>query len=619
MEKLLIVVAAVLFIALVTDLAPRIHVPAPLVLVFVGAVIGIMPFVPAFHVDPEWILVGVLPPLLYSVAIGMPTMDFRRDFTAISTLSVVLVIISALVVGWFITLVIPGVTLATGVALGAIVSPTDAVATSIAKRMGVPPRVVAVLEGESMFNDASALVLLRAAIAATATTISFWGVALNFAWAVAGAVAIGAAVGVANLWVRSRMRDATANTVISFTVPYIAYVPAEAIGASGLVAAVTAGLITGAGAVRFLTPQHRISDMQNWRVVELIAEGAVFLLMGLELFTLMSDVHNDHEGVPNAVWIGLSVLGVVLVVRALYVVPLAWWLDRKRRRGDEIRPMLADFTVTPSDDVDRGQERRSRQWWRRAFRRRRTRDATRLANGELPPVSTDTAARINSRITRTLADIDYYAEAPLGPKESTIIVWAGMRGVVTVAAAQTLPLDTPGRPLLVLVAFVVAAASLLIQGGTLPWLIRTLRISNNAEEILAERRRLRAELDATAQQVMSESDTVRQIPWLRPRLEQASREADEDAEADAVTDPDDAPGGSGAAAAGVVPGGASTPYGLSFEERVQIRRMRREIIAAQRKRLLRLRSQGAYSSSALSRALGQLDAEEISLDMQRGS
>ncbi|MBR7539925.1 cation:proton antiporter, partial [Mycobacterium tuberculosis] len=83
--------------------------------------------------------------------------------------------------------------------------------------------------------------------------------------------------------------------------PYIAYVPAEAIGASGLVAAVTAGLITGAGAVRFLTPQHRISDMQNWRVVELIAEGAVFLLMGLELFTLMSDVHNDHEGVPNAV------------------------------------------------------------------------------------------------------------------------------------------------------------------------------------------------------------------------------------------------------------------------------------------------------------------------------
>ncbi|MGV9480090.1 cation:proton antiporter [Gordonia aichiensis] len=619
MEKLLIVVAAVVFIALVTDLAPRIRVPAPLVLVFVGAVIGIMPFVPAFHVDPEWILVGVLPPLLYSAAIGMPTMDFRRDFTAISTLSVVLVIISALIVGWFITLVIPGVSLATGVALGAIVSPTDAVATSIAKRMGVPPRVVAVLEGESMLNDASALVLLRAAIAATATTISFWGVALNFVWAVAGAVAIGAAVGVANLWVRSRMRDATANTVISFTVPYIAYVPAEAIGASGLVAAVTAGLITGAGAVRFLTPQHRISDMQNWRVVELIAEGAVFLLMGLELFTLMSDVHNDHEGVPNAVWIGLSVLGVVLVVRALYVVPLAWWLDRKRRRGDRIRPMLADFTVTPSDDVERGQEHRVRRWWRRAFRRRRPRDAARLANGDMPPVSTDTAARINSRITRTLADIDYYAEAPLGPKESTIIVWAGMRGVVTVAAAQTLPLDTPGRPLLVLVAFVVAAASLLIQGGTLPWLIRTLRLGNNSEEILAERRRLRAELDATAQRVMSESDTVRQIPWLRPRLEQASREADEDAEADAVTNPDDAPDDTSSTTPGVVPAGASTPYGLSFEERVQIRRTRREIIAAQRKKLLKLRSQGTYSSSALSRALGQLDAEEISLDMQRGS
>ena len=440
MEKVLIVVAAVLFIALVTDIAPRLRIPAPLVLVFVGAVIGIMPFVPAFHVDPEWILVGVLPPLLYSAAIGMPTMDFRRDFTAISTLSVVLVILSAVVVGWFLTLVVPGISLATGVALGAIVSPTDAVATSIAKRMGVPSRVVAVLEGESMLNDASALVLLRAAVAATAATISFWGVALNFVFAVAGAVAIGAAVGVANLWVRSRMRDATANTAISFTVPYIAYVPAEAIGASGLVAAVTAGLITGAGAVKYLTPQHRISDMQNWHVVELIAEGAVFLLMGLELFTLMSDVHNDHEGVPNAVWIGLSVLGVALLVRALYVVPLAWWLDRKRRRGDQIRPMLADFSVTPSADIDRDQERRSRQWWRRAFRRRRHRDTTKLAAGDMPPVSTDTAARINSRITRTLADIDYYTEAPLGPKESAIVVWAGMRGVVTVAAAQTLSL-----------------------------------------------------------------------------------------------------------------------------------------------------------------------------------
>ena len=613
MEKVLIVVAAVLFIALVTDIAPRLRIPAPLVLVFVGAVIGIMPFVPAFHVDPEWILVGVLPPLLYSAAIGMPTMDFRRDFTAISTLSVVLVILSAVVVGWFLTLVVPGISLATGVALGAIVSPTDAVATSIAKRMGVPSRVVAVLEGESMLNDASALVLLRAAVAATAATISFWGVALNFVFAVAGAVAIGAAVGVANLWVRSRMRDATANTAISFTVPYIAYVPAEAIGASGLVAAVTAGLITGAGAVKYLTPQHRISDMQNWHVVELIAEGAVFLLMGLELFTLMSDVHNDHEGVPNAVWIGLSVLGVALLVRALYVVPLAWWLDRKRRRGDQIRPMLADFSVTPSADIDRDQERRSRQWWRRAFRRRRHRDTTKLAAGDMPPVSTDTAARINSRITRTLADIDYYTEAPLGPKESAIVVWAGMRGVVTVAAAQTLPDDTPSRPLLVLVAFVVAAASLLIQGGTLPWLIRKLKIGDDTESMLAERRRLRAELDATAQKVMAESETVRQIPWLRPRLEQVSREADEDA--DAVSDADD----SDDPQSGVVPAGASTPYGLNFEERVQIRRTRREIIAAQRKKLLTLRSQGTYSSSALSRALGQLDAEEISLDMQRGS
>ncbi|MEP9413219.1 MULTISPECIES: cation:proton antiporter [unclassified Gordonia (in: high G+C Gram-positive bacteria)] len=596
MDKILIVVGAILLIVAVIEISPRVRVPSALALVVIGAVIGILPIVPEVHLDPEWILVGVLPPLLYSAAVQMPAMEFRRDFGAISALSVVLVLISSVLLGLFFWAVVPEIGIATGIALGAIVSPTDAVATSIAKKLGVPSRVTAVLEGESMLNDATALVLLRAAVAAIATTISFGGVVVNFVWAVVVAVTIGALVGALNLRVRARVNDPAVNTAISFTVPYLAYLPAEQLGASGLVAAVTAGLITGAGAARFLTPSHRISDTQNWRMVEMLAEGGVFFLMGLELFALMRDVQQERTGVTHAIWLGLAALGVALVIRAIYVVPTVWWLERRRRRGDRIRPVLEGFTATPSPtsppDGEGVVSRRLSRWrWRARFRRHKNPDLA-----DLSYVSPETAGRINARVTRALADIDYYDDTPVGPKEGVIMVWAGLRGVVTVAAAQTLPTDTPARSLLVLTAFVVAAASLLIQGGTLGWLIRTLRLPDTTADDRAERVRLRREMDEAMQKAMTESEKIRAIPWMRDRIEQATREAENSA---------DGPG-------------SGVTSGLSQSERVQMRVVRREIIAAQRRRLLRLRSEGSYSSEALSRMLSQLDAEEISLDIQAG-
>ncbi|MFT4126803.1 MAG: sodium:proton antiporter [Gordonia sp. (in: high G+C Gram-positive bacteria)] len=593
MEKVLIVVGAILLIAAAIEVGPRVHVPGALLLVVIGSAIGLIPPVPEVHIDPEWILVGVLPPLLYSAAVQMPTMDFRRDFRAISALSVLLVVISAFLLGAFFWMVLPGIGLATGVALGAIVSPTDAVATGIAKRLGVPSRVIAVLQGESMLNDASALVLLRAAVAAMAASISFGGVVVNFGFAVVVAVLIGGFVGWLNLRVRARIRDAAVSTAISFTVPYLAYLPTEELGASGLVAAVTAGLVTGAGAVGHLTPSHRISDTQNWHMVEMIAEGGVFLLMGLELWGLLRDVHRDHDGILHAVWLGLAALAVIVVIRAIWMVPMVWWLERSRRRGDAIRPMLENYTVTPtagSGDAPNVVRRKLSRWkWRARFTRSRT-------PAELPAVSPETAVRINARITRALADLDYYDDAPLGAKEGAILVWAGMRGVVTLAAAQTLPEDTPERPLLVLTAFVVAAASLLLQAGTLPWLIRSLRLPDRTATDIAERKALRAALDRLAQEVMATSVKVQEVPWLRARIEQATREAEES---------DDGVGG-----------GATT--GLSFADRAEVRKVRREIIKAQRDELLNLRREGNYSSAALSRMLKQLDAEELALYPQTG-
>ncbi|WP_203230678.1 cation:proton antiporter domain-containing protein, partial [Agromyces humi] len=232
MELLIVAVLGLLGIAAATAIGPKLGFSAPLVLVVVGILVSFLPFVPDIEVDPEWIIAGVLPPLLYSASVSMPSMEFRREFGAISGLSVALVVVSSVALGFLFWWLVPGVTLAAGIALGAIVSPTDAVATSIVKRVGVTPRVVTVLEGESLLNDATALVLLRSAIAATAATVTFWDIVGDFAFAVAVAVVIGWLVGRANLWVRSRVTDATVNTVISFTVPFLASVPSEALGAS---------------------------------------------------------------------------------------------------------------------------------------------------------------------------------------------------------------------------------------------------------------------------------------------------------------------------------------------------------------------------------------------------
>ena len=258
--------------------------------------------------------------------------------TAISGLSVVLVLLSTVLLGYLFTWLIPGIPLAAGFALGAIVSPTDAVATSIVKRLGASPRVVTLLEGESLLNDASALVLLRSAIAAIALTVasdgvapafSLWAVAGDFVFAVVVAVLVGSLVGFLGLTVRRRLANPALSTAVSFVVPFIAYLPTEELGASGLVAVVTAGLVTGNGAAKYLRPQHRLAEESNWRTVELLLEGTVFLLMGLELFALVTDVREAHGSLWRAAGIAALAAVVILVVRSAYVATLLRSLARR--------------------------------------------------------------------------------------------------------------------------------------------------------------------------------------------------------------------------------------------------------------------------------------------------
>ncbi|MGI3783625.1 MAG: cation:proton antiporter, partial [Janthinobacterium lividum] len=452
-ELLVVMVAALVEIAAATIAGPRLGIAAPLVLVAIGVGASFLPVFTAVRIEPEWILEGVLPPLLYSSAVSMPAMNFRREFGAISGLSVVLVIGSALLLGLFFSLVIPGLGFGWGVALGAIVSPTDAVATSIIKQTSVSRRVVAMLDGESLLNDATALVLLATA---TAASFSVWGAVGSFAYSVAVALVIGLLVGALNLAVRRRVTDPTVNTVISFAVPFAAAVPAGLFGASGLVAAVVAGLVTGVGAPRRLSPQNRLSDSQNWRTVELVLEGVVFLTMGVQIKSIVTSVERDHAGVGPAVLVAAGALVLTVLVRAAYVAPLLGVLSVRGRRSEQMRVRMQGFQermATP--------EGRQESYLEVNPRARRA-------------ASERTLDRFAFRVTQAVADIEYFLRAPLGWREGTAVVWAGMRGAVTVAAAQTLPDDTPQRSVLVLVAFTVAALSLLVQGGTIGPLLRRI-------------------------------------------------------------------------------------------------------------------------------------------------
>lgn len=557
MDVALIALLAVVCVAGVSSVAARLGVAAPLLLVAVGIGVSLLPFVPAVEVDPEWILMGVLPPLLYSASVSMPTMDFRRDFAAIGSLSVVLVVVSSLLVGLFVAAVVPGVGLATGIALGAIISPTDAVATSIVKRLGAPPRVVTVLEGESLLNDATALVLLRSAIAATSVSVSVWGVVGDFVWAVAIAVVVGLAVGRLNLLVRSRISDPAVNTAISFVVPFVAYLPVEHLGGSGLVAAVAAGLHTGANAPRFLEPAHRRAEEQNWRTVELLLEGGVFLLMGLELYGLLEDLDSSEGSVATALWVGLVAALIVVGVRTAYVVPLLVGLHRRAGRGQATRDRIALIQDRIDDPAFVASERRMEMF--------------------------------RTRLRRGLADIDYLTSSPVGWREGTVLVWAGMRGVVTLAAAQTLPPETPERSLLVLVAFVVAASTLVVQGGTLPLVVRRLGLAGgDGSAAVEDQEELTRQLAAAGARLVADPELRRPdgTPYDAALLEQMRGWA---AARPDVEDPD--------------------TFG-------QHRDLRLAMLGAMREELLRARSDGLYSSVALESALAVLDAEQISIELR---
>jgi len=349
------------------------------------------------------VLLGLLPPLLYSAAIRTSLVDFKRNKRPIGLLSVGLVIFTTLGIGLLVWWLLP-VELPVAFALGAVVAPPDAVAaTSVARRVGMPRRAVTILEGESLVNDATALVCLRLAIVGITGSISVAGILLEFALSAGGGLVIGVAVGLLVAKVRAQVRDPVTDGVLSLLTPWLAYLPAEQVHASGVLAVVVAGLLLGHKSPVIQQAASRIFERTIWSTVQFLLEGLVFLLIGLQLRGILADLEDSALGVRRTVGVGLVVLVAVIVLRLVWMFP-ATYLPRlipSIRRADPNPPWQQPMLVT----------------------------------------------------------------------------WAGMRGVVTLAAVLLLPPETEQREALVLIAFIVTAGTLLINGTTLPWMVRVLGLS----------------------------------------------------------------------------------------------------------------------------------------------
>lgn len=574
MELTLVVILGIISIVVVAAFSERLSLAAPLSLVVVGIGLSFIPGVPHPEVEPELILAGVLPPLLYSAAVHMPVVDFRRDFRTISGLAVLLVVVSTLGAGWLFHWLLPEIGWPAAFALGAVISPTDAVAaTSVGQRLGLPHRLLTVLEGEGLVNDATSLVLLRSAVAALAGSVSLWGIAGQFLYSVALAVGIGLLVGIVNVRMRALLGDAVFNAAISFVVPFIAFLPAEELDASGVLAVVVAGLVTGHLSPRYLRARERMAESVNWRTVSFLLESGMFLLMGLGVKTLVDQVRDSGTDTGQALLIGLAASALVIVVRIVFVAPLVANLHREQRRAAAFKPRLDSVQATlegGGDTLDpRVEERLNR-------------------------ASEKQVKRFRHRVDRASADIEFRLNQLLGWRGGVVLAWAGMRGAITVAAAQTMPQDTPHRAQLILIAYVVATTTLLLQGLTLPAVIRTVRVPKDDPARLREEYfRLGAELSEAARSVLDDPGTDHDgTPFSEPVKDKVRTDSRADAR---------------------VPDGAGTADRDHFSDRDQYVELRLKVLSEQAERLQRARAKGTYSSLALNQAQNVLDVDEARL------
>ncbi|WP_199255508.1 cation:proton antiporter [Mycolicibacterium mengxianglii] len=440
MELILVVVGAIA----VTAIAHRRGLEPALIIVVIGAVVSFLPGFEAPELDSHILLTVVLPPLLYSAALDFSFPTFLRNIKPILGLGVALVVVTAFTVAamsaW---LVVVPLTFATALILGAIVAPPDAVtAVAVGRKLGLPKRVMAILTGESLINDAAALALFSIAVAHVAGSHTFiQNPLLLFGYSSVVGPLMGAALGYVTLWIRRRLANPGLETVQGLVVPFAAFIAAEHFHASGVLAVVVAGFVVGSGTVD-AGYQTRLQERYVWNSVDVLLEAFVFAYIGLHLRFVLEDLNEAHESLVEVAIASGIVLLVVLVIRPLSVFAMF-------SRGVLSRQVEKRLSVPVPERGGRG-----------ALGTRRRANAP---------------AKWRSRIDNRA----------LTWQENVVVSWTGMRGVVTLAAAAAIPATTaagdpfPERATIQAIAFVVSVGTLLLQGWTLPMLIRRLDLSSD--------------------------------------------------------------------------------------------------------------------------------------------
>jgi CPA1 family monovalent cation:H+ antiporter len=320
-ETVVLLLAAV---AVITLASRRIGVPYPILMVVGGLALGFVPGLTRVELEPETVLLLFLPPVLFAAAYFTSPRELWRNARPITLLAIGLVLTTTLAVAVVVSWLVPGIPFAAAVALGAIVSPPDAIAaTAIAQRLGMPRRLVTILEGESLVNDATALVTYRIAVAAALTgSFSLGDAAVTFVAVAVGGVVIGLLIGWAVTWLLGRLDDPPVEVLITLIAPFAAYLPAELLHVSGVLAAVVSGLLVGWRAPRVMSSDTRILGAGAWQMTIFVVNGLAFLLIGLQLPRVMAEV-GERPAVELAI-LGSAVAATVILVRMLWVFPATY-------------------------------------------------------------------------------------------------------------------------------------------------------------------------------------------------------------------------------------------------------------------------------------------------------
>jgi monovalent cation/hydrogen antiporter len=505
--------------------APRLNVPYPILLVLGGLALAFIPGLPQLELNPELVLVGILPPLLYAAAFFTSLREFASNLRPIGLLAVGLVLVTVVSVAALAHELV-GIGWAPAFVLGAVVSPTDpTAATAIARRLGVPRRLVVLIEGESLVNDGTALVVYRyAVVAVVAGTFSFPHAAASFVGSVVGGIALGLGVGWVIRRVRRRLDNPPAEITIALLSGYFAYLPAEAVGVSAVLAAVTTGLYVGWHTPELTNSTVRLQGDAVWQILVFLLNALLFILLGLQLRSILDGV--SEYSTARLVWYGAVVSGAVILTRFAWVFP-ATYLPRL------------------------------------LFPRIRAREPGPPWQGQV------------------------------------VLAWAGMRGSVSLAAALAIPLAIdgggafPDRSLIVFLTFCVILATLVVQGLTLPLLIRALGLEDDGiDDRLEAKARIKAANAALVRldELVAEGE-VREDTAERVRGSYTFRR---DRFASRFDDGDD--------------GG--------IEERSQsYQRLRRELLEAERQAVVELRRRGTINDDVMNRVQRDLDLEAERLDV----